>query len=145
MFSPGFTLALYRFQISGRWAFGSHWALIEGKPFPMTLGEQTRDYIYVTDIVEALMRAAWVEPKGSIFNIGSQEPIKVAALAEMISRLLGNRNLIRLGEKAYRPGEVMEYFVDTSKAKQVLGWTPQVGLKEGLERTIEYYKKMALK
>jgi UDP-glucose 4-epimerase len=118
--------------------------LLNRRPFSMTLGAQTRDYIYVTDLVDALIRASLAKGhKGAVFNIGSGKPVKLARLASMAAGLLGKNDLVKLGKKAYRAGEIMEYYVDNSKAKKKFGWSPQVNLKEGLIKTVNYYKEIS--
>jgi len=117
-------------------------ALLKKKPFPMTKGDQTRDYVYVTDLINALIKASLCRHHGgSVFNVGSGQPIKIKALAEMVAKLSGNKQMIKFGAKAYRSSEIMEYYTDNLKAKKEFGWTPKVGLKDGLRKTIEYYKK----
>lgn len=119
-------------------------ALLNKELFSMTQGEQTRDYIYVTDLVEALLRAALADLKGGgIYNIGSGNPIQIAKLAGTVAKVLGRQDLLKIGGKAYRMGEIMEYYVDNSKAKKGFGWTPTVSLKDGLLKTIQYYIEIA--
>lgn len=114
--------------------------IIENQPFPMTPGRQTRDFIYVTDLVEALLHAATApEAVGQIVNIGSGESVSLGDLALKIEHDLGKSGLVRIGAKGYRIGEVMEYGVDLRKAKEMLHWTPKVALEEGIRHTIRYY------
>jgi UDP-glucose 4-epimerase len=120
-------------------------ALIKNNPFPMTRGEQTRDYIYVTDLLDALIQAALAEPhQGSIFNVGSGKPVTVAEVAAIVSGILGNKDLIKLGAREYRPGEIMEYAVDNTKARETFGWSPKVDFRDGLLRTVNYYRETCL-
>lgn len=115
--------------------------LLRGEEFPMTLGEQTRDYIYVTDLVDALLRAGYCPGiEGEIINIGSGEPIQIAQLVSRIESLLGCTDLVRRGALAYRTGEPMAYWLDISKAKRLLKWMPQTSLDEGLKSTICWYQ-----
>lgn len=115
-------------------------SLILNEPFPMTQGRQTRDFIYITDLVDALIRASQCENiSGHIFNIGSGFPILIADLAFMVEKLLKKSGLVQIGKVNYRRREVMEYYVDNVKARELLGWTPKVGIEEGLMKTIDYY------
>ena len=115
-------------------------SLIDDTPFPMTPGMQTRDYVYITDLVDALIRAStYVKDGGQVFNIGSGQPVTIANLAIMVEEMLGKTGLVQVGAINYRSGEIMEYFVDNSKAKALLGWEPKVGLEEGLKNTIDFY------
>jgi UDP-glucose 4-epimerase len=116
-------------------------AMRRGDRFPMTAGEQMRDFIYVDDVVEALLAAAVApEAKGRVFNIGGGESVMLRDVARRVESLAGRQGLLALGEVPYRPGESMDYAVDTTSARDVLAWTPAVGLDEGLRRTVEAYR-----
>jgi len=116
-------------------------SLLENKPFDMTLGEQTRDFVYVADLVEAMILASGNNnAQGQIINIGSGVPIKIADIAQTIEKIIGKRGLVNLGGKSYRKNEVMDYNIDPRKAESVLGWKAKTPLKEGLNWTIAYYK-----
>ncbi|MFA4823694.1 MAG: NAD(P)-dependent oxidoreductase [Methanoregula sp.] len=116
-------------------------SLLEDKPFEMTLGEQTRDFIYVTDLVEALILASRnTQAQGQIINIGSSVPIKIADIAEKIEKLIGKNGFVNIGKKPYRKNEVMEYYVDVKKAEDILGWKAKTSLEDGLKETIAYYR-----
>jgi len=107
----------------------------------MTLGEQTRDFVYVADLVEALILASRnTNAHGQIINIGSGVPIKIGDIAQTIEKIIGKRGLVKLGGKPYRKNEVMDYYITTTKAERILGWKAKTSLKEGLNRTIAYYK-----
>jgi nucleoside-diphosphate-sugar epimerase len=100
-------------------------------------GEQSRDFTYVENVVDATMRAAAAPgANGHIFNVAAGSPGSVNLLAESIGRILD-----RPVEKEFRdprPGEIRNSWADVSLAKQVLGYTPAVDLEEGLRRTIEH-------
>jgi len=115
-------------------------ALVRNEPFPMTPGEQTRDFIYIDDLVEAyLLAGATPAARGQIFNIGSGQPQRLRDVALKVAKALGREHLLGIGRLPYRPAEIMEYEVDISKARRVLGWAPNVTFDEGLRRTIEAY------
>ena len=116
-------------------------SLLDDKPFNMTLGDQTRDFVYVDDIVDSLILAAKnPQAKGQIINIGSGIPIKIADLAKKIETMIGKKGLVNLGGKPYRKNEIMDYYVDLKKAKDILGWNAKTSLEEGLKKTIAYYQ-----
>ncbi|MDO8962992.1 MAG: NAD-dependent epimerase/dehydratase family protein [Coriobacteriia bacterium] len=116
-------------------------AMMRGDRFPMTAGEQMRDFIYVDDVVEALVAAASTpSASGGIFNVGSGESVMLRHVAMRVERLAGRAGLLGLGEVPYRAGESMAYAVDISSARSVLGWSPAVGLDEGLAITVESYR-----
>ena len=109
-----------------------------GRPFMMTPGQQTRDFIYVSDVVEALARAAACTD-GQILNVGSGVSTAIADVAMKVGRLLDRQHLVRIGALEYRVPEVMAHRLDNSLARRVLDWTPRVSLDAGLAVTIPAY------
>ena len=98
-------------------------------------GEQTRDFVYVGDVVAALLRAAEGSPPGP-FNVGTGQETSVNDLARRVSVVTG-RAFVPAYE-AERPGEVRRSCIDPSLARRELGWTAEVGLEEGLRRTLAW-------
>ncbi len=100
-------------------------------------GEQSRDFTYVENVVDATIRAgAAAGASGRIFNVAAGSPGSVNLLADTIGRILD-----RPVDKQFRnprPGEIRNSWADVSLAEQVFGYTPTVGLEEGLRRTIEH-------
>ena len=116
-------------------------SLLSGRTFPMTGGAQTRDFLYITDLVDGLLCAATsANVQGQVLNLGSGRAVLIADLALSIQRMLGKSELVRLGALPYRPGEVMAYSVDIKKASQLLDWQPIVQLEGGLAQTIRHYR-----
>ncbi|HEB87684.1 MAG TPA: NAD-dependent epimerase/dehydratase family protein [Gammaproteobacteria bacterium] len=118
-------------------------SLLADRRFAMSGGEQTRDFVYIDDLVEAIMLAATcLDTDGRVINVSSFEPVKILDLARTIADLVGDgaRELLDVGELAYRPGETMKYFSDNSEAARLLGWKPCVNLHTGLSRTVEFYR-----
>lgn len=114
--------------------------LLRDEPFPMTGGEQTRDFVYIDDLVEAyLLAGATPAARGEVFNIGSGQAQRLRDVAVKVARALGREHLLEIGRRPYRPAEVMQYEVDISKARRVLGWAPKISFEEGLRKTIEAY------
>lgn len=106
----------------------------------MTKGEQTREFNYVTDIVDGYIRAS-VTPHalGEVINIGNAKEYKIIDVVRMILKMLGNPVKPKAGALAYRPGETMHFYCDNTKARTILKWKPKVSLEEGLKKTIEWY------
>ncbi|UCD72846.1 MAG: GDP-mannose 4,6-dehydratase, partial [Candidatus Bathyarchaeota archaeon] len=104
-------------------------------------GEQTRDFTYVSDIVEANLLAAESEGvSGEAFNIGSGERVSINRLAEMIIDLMGKTEEISpTHEKPYL-GDFPHTCADITKASRDLGYTPRVKLDKGLENFISWYQ-----
>jgi UDP-glucose 4-epimerase len=111
-----------------------------GRPFLMTPGQQTRDFIHVSDVVEAIARASACTD-GQVLNVGSGVATPIADVAMTVGRLLGRQHLVRVGALEYRTAEVMDHRLDTSLARRVLDWAPLVPLERGLEMTIAAYSE----
>ena len=110
---------------------------LAGKPLTVVGdGRQSRDFTFVSDVVEALVKAANSKVVGEVFNVGSGKPQSVNRLV----KLLG-------GSVTYipnRPGEPDCTWADTSKIKNKLGWKPRVSFETGVKillRNIDYWKK----
>jgi UDP-glucose 4-epimerase len=102
-------------------------------------GRQTRDYVYVGDVVEANALAADLarDLRGP-FNIGTGIETDVNRLFALIAEAVGRRGEATRG--AARPGEQMRSVIDPSKAARVLGWRPRTPLEEGLSRTVAFFR-----
>jgi UDP-glucose 4-epimerase len=113
--------------------------LVEGgQPTVFGDGLQTRDYVYVGDVVSANLAAADSDAGGS-FNIGLGVQSTVLDIVEILGRL-GGRVDFKAEHAPERPGEIMHIALDASRAREELGWEPQVQLEEGLERTLASMK-----
>jgi UDP-glucose 4-epimerase len=114
---------------------------IEEKDFPMTKGEQTRDFLYVEDFIESLLSAA-VSPDviGEIINICSGTEISIFTVAELIHHLMKPKMKLLVGACPYRENEIWRLYGNNKKAKHLLGWQPKTSLKEGLLKTISWYR-----
>lgn len=116
-------------------------ACIEKKDFPMTSGNQTKDFLFVDDFIEGLLLAAQTPGiDGEIINLGSGKETPVREVAAMAIETLRNPIKIRLGAIPHRKGEGMHSWLDVSKTKRMLGWEGRTDLKEGLKRTSAWYK-----
>lgn len=115
---------------------------IERKDFPMTEGDQTREFNYIDDVVDAyLLAACSPHAAGEVINIGNGVEYRIRDVAEKIVRMMGNPIRLLVGALPKRPGEAKHFFSSNKKAKQILGWSPKISLEDGLERTIVCYKK----
>jgi len=117
---------------------------------PLTLfgdGRQTRDYVYVGDVARAVWIAATkpLPDKGRLdaraFNIGTGIGTSVIDIANQLQEVADSNVPVEFAP--HRPGEQQESFVNVDKAKAVLGWTPQVSLREGLATTYEWFARRA--
>jgi UDP-glucose 4-epimerase len=100
-------------------------------------GEQSRDFTYVANVVDATIRAAHAEgASGRIFNVAAGSPASVNDVADAISRIVGKPVEKRFAPP--RPGDIRNSWADVSKAKDALGYEPSVDLEQGMRRTIEH-------
>ncbi|MEK6974144.1 MAG: NAD-dependent epimerase/dehydratase family protein [Nanoarchaeota archaeon] len=115
---------------------------LQNKDFQMTRGEQTRDFIYVENVVEAYLKAAYSKRAiGEIINIGSGKERKIIDTVKLILKLTESRSKID-DSLPYRPGETMHFYCSNKKAKDLLDWQPTTELGVGLKRTIEWCSSM---
>ncbi len=113
---------------------------LQDKPFPVSAGEQLRDFCHVRDTVAAVF-AALQSPaaRGEVVNIGSGKPVSIRNMIELVQALVGSGRP-EYGVIPYRSGENMELYPDISKAQRLLDWRPKVELESGLEETIRWIK-----
>lgn len=103
-------------------------------------GEQTRDYTYIDDIVDAYDLILNNKPIREPINFGTGKEIKIIDLANKIIELCDKTGNINPVHVEPRPGEVKRLVADISKAKELLGWKPKYTIQEGLKKFIDWYK-----
>jgi len=81
------------------------------------------------------------DAKGQVFNVASGEPVTIRAMVDEVCRIVG-MGRPQYGKVPYRPDENMALYADIRKAQEVLGWTPEVSLSEGLQQTIHCMMKV---
>lgn len=102
-------------------------------------GEQTRDYVYIRDIVEANMLAMHSRnAAGEVFNIGTGVEVSVNEVAKVLKQLMNKAELQDI-HAAPRPPDVRRGFADIEKAKKLLGYNPRFSLREGIVDLIKQY------
>jgi nucleoside-diphosphate-sugar epimerase len=113
---------------------------LNGRDFPMTKGEQTREFNYVDDIVSGFLTAAEApDVVGKVINLGCGEPRRIREVAELVLNLMGNRVRAEFGKLPYRPGETWEFYCSNELATTLLKWRATIALEEGLRRTIAWF------
>lgn len=106
-------------------------------------GKQVRDLNYVDCVVDALLRAG-IHPSaaGRVYNLGSGEPVTLLALVEMMISIYGKGSYrLEPFPKERLRIDIGSFYSDFSRICQELGWTPQVSLREGLTRTLEFFDR----
>jgi UDP-glucose 4-epimerase len=106
-------------------------------------GSQLRDFVYVDDAADAFLRAAATDSSnGEVFNVGGDEPISHRELVALLLEVAGAGSM-RFVE--WPPDkkriDIGSFYSDSTKFRQTVGWKPRVGLREGLQRTIQYYRQ----
>lgn len=103
-------------------------------------GNQSRDFVYVADVVRAIQMAA-ASPKaaGNSLNIGNGRPVSINDLWKQVCRINGS-NMSPVYDSP-RPGDIYASVADIEKAKSQIGFSPEIGFDEGLEKTFQWYKQ----
>ncbi len=116
--------------------------LVEGRPFEVWDGAQLRDFTYVDDAVDALLAAAAPEANGETFNLGGEAPVSLKQLADILIEVNGGgKYVLRSYPSDRKRIDIGDYYASSDRIQKALGWTPRVGLREGLERTLDYYRR----
>lgn len=118
-------------------------ALVEGtRPVIYGDGEQTRDFTFVTNVVDGVIRAAETPGVGGqVFNVATNSRISLNQLLATLKKIF-NSNVEPIYKEA-RQGDVRDSQADIAKAGRLLGYAPIVGLEEGLRQTVEWYTSTA--
>jgi nucleoside-diphosphate-sugar epimerase len=116
-----------------------HNALTDQKLSVFGDGEQTRDYTFITDAVNATILAA-VHPKalGDVFNVGTGTETSVNGLAELISEIVNDTEIENVPERDI--DNIRRRSIDIEKIHQRLGWSPKINMRKGIELTIDWYR-----
>ncbi len=103
-------------------------------------GSQTRSFCYVSDLVEGITRALFTEKTcGQIINLGNPDERSALEIAKIIKRLAGSPSpIIHIPS---RKEEIARRQPDITRAQQILGWQPKVGLEEGLKETVAWFRE----
>ena len=116
-------------------------AMLEGKqPQIFGDGNQERDFVSVEDVVEANILAI-DQGNGTSYNIGTGQGTSVNRIFELLKGIIMYKWDPERGPS--RPGEVYKISLDSTRAAQELGWTPQVSLEDGLRKTVESFRQAA--
>lgn len=100
-------------------------------------GKPVREWLYVDDGAEALVRALELEPTVEPINIGVDKGISITELAKMIKEIVGYQGEIILD--ASKPDGAQCKIMNVAKMKRIFNWAPQTGLKEGIKKTVQWY------
>ncbi len=116
--------------------------IAQGEPFEVWGGGQLRDFTYVDDAVDALLRAAASdEANGQVFNLGGVSVLTLRALADLLVEVAGTGSYaVREFPADRKRIDIGDYYADDGRIRRALGWAPQVTEREGLARTLAFYR-----
>ena len=99
-------------------------------------GESTRDFIYVSDIVNALISALNVETDVQPIILSTNHEVSINSIYNMVNTIISSN--IKPNYSEAKPGEIRRMLLDNSRAKKILGWTPKVDVENGLRKVVEW-------
>lgn len=117
-------------------------AALAGEDLPLTPGEQERDFVFVEDVVQGMLRAATAPGiEGESVDLGTGQPCSCRRVVELVWRMTDARGQMFVGALPYRAGEVMRIVADAERTARLTGWRAQTALEEGLRETIHAFSK----
>lgn len=102
-------------------------------------GQQTRDFIYVEDLCRAILLGLQSGVSGEIFQIATGQETSIATLTALIQEVVGQN--VAVEHKPARQGDIRKNYSSISKVTEVLGWQPQISLRDGLRLTADWFEK----
>lgn len=109
--------------------------LLDGEPVTL-YGETVRDYIFISDVTEALVAASGYAGDACLFNVGTGVGTGLHALAALLEERAG-RSFVSVREEPIRSCDVRESVLDISETARILNWAPRVALEDGIDRTLD--------
>lgn len=114
---------------------------LRGLPIRTTKGEQTREFNFVANLVDGMVAAARHDgPIEGPINLAAGEEVAIRDLVRTIAELTETKSDIQVGALPYRPTEIWRMYADATRAREVLGWTPRVSLRDGLKITVDWFR-----
>jgi UDP-glucose 4-epimerase len=106
-------------------------------------GSQLRDFVFVDDAADAFLRAGASDAcNGEVFNVGGLEPVSHRDLVQLLIEVAGSGRVRYIDWPADKKAiDIGSFYADSSRFRAVTGWEPRVGLREGFERTVAYYRQ----
>jgi nucleoside-diphosphate-sugar epimerase len=114
-------------------------ALLAGRPAETTTGTQERDFLHVEDAADALVRLLLSDVTGPV-NIGSGKPTAVRTVVETVAGIVGRPDLLRLGARPMPANEPPQLYADVGRLRDEVGWSPRIGLRQGLADTVAWWR-----
>ena len=117
---------------------------IKNEKFLCSNGNQSRDFIHVDDVVNAILKALTSKnAKGEIINIGSGKPRKIRNIIEYVKKI-SKGGYPQFGKIKLRKDEILKLYPNIKKAKNKINWSPKISFEKGLKSTIKFYNEQAI-
>ena len=119
-------------------------ACIQNKNFPCSNGNQLRDFIYIDDVINAILKTLKSKKaKGHIINIGTGKPKKIKKIIKEVKKNLKGGHP-QFGKIKLRKDEILKIYPSIKKAKNIINWKPKVSFENGLKLTIKFYNEQGI-
>ena len=116
-------------------------ACVNNEKFPCSEGNQSRDFVHVDDVVEAIIKSLTSKnAKGQIINIGSGKPRKIKNIIDYIKKY-SKGGYPLFGKIKLRKDEILKVYPNINKAKKLINWKPKISFNNGLNSTIKFYSE----
>jgi len=118
---------------------------IKNKKFPCSAGNQLRDFVFVEDVVEAIIKSLTnKKARGQILNIGSGKPKKIINIIKNVKKI-SKGGQPQFGEIKLRKDEILKLYPSIKKTKKIINWRPKILFNKGLKLTIKFYHEQSTK
>ena len=114
-------------------------ALVAGQRAPTSAGGQRRDFLHADDVADAFVALVASDVSGAV-NVASGEAVAVGAVVQAIADAAGRPDLLDIGAIARRPGDPDAIVADVRRLRDEVGWSPQIGLADGLAATVDWWR-----
>jgi UDP-glucose 4-epimerase len=114
--------------------------LLKGRSPKITKAEQLWDYIYIDDVIDAIVKIIDKDNISGIFNLGSGQSIELRQIINKVKNLINPNLDIQFGIVSYREDQIMHLESDIDKISKEIKWTPSIKIDEGLKKTVDWFK-----
>lgn len=118
-------------------------ALFRGERYPLTPGEQMWDFLFIDDVISALVAAAELQHVQGVFNLASGIPGRLRDFFTIVRDSIDKELTLGIGDLPYRPDQIMHLEGDATRFRETSGWAPSIGWPEGVKATVDWYKMKA--
>jgi UDP-glucose 4-epimerase len=114
--------------------------LLKGRSPKITKAEQLWDYIYIDDVIDAIVKIIDKDNISGTFNLGSGQSIELRQIINKVKNLINPNLDIQFGAVLYREDQIMHLESDIDKISKEIKWTPSIKIDEGLKKTVDWFK-----